>query len=198
MRALSPTFGYNDSMHFALGRFIAAIPALAVLASCGDEASPPWGSEATGSIHGGQPLMTAAVDCTKTDACSTWSYLYACYFGPTASTHGGGCSAQSACHGTSTSTGTTASGFICGNSKDACWQGMTKSANQFLPTLVKHGATNQYLYMVLYQDGTMFQPSADNMPTSSATLGAPPVMPGFKPAEMACIKSWVAAGAQND
>jgi hypothetical protein len=36
------------------------------------------------------------------------------------------------------------------------------------------------------------------MPTSSPTLGAAPVMPGFKAAEMACIKSWVAAGAQND
>jgi hypothetical protein len=174
--------------------------AAVAVASCGDNASPPWGSEATGSIQGGQSLVAPTVDCKKTGPnCSTWNYLYACYFGKTASNHGGGCSAQAgACHGAATDTGASASGFICGGSKQDCWQGMTKSANQLLPTLVKAGASSPYLYMVLYQDGTMAMPSANNMPTSSATLGAPPLMPGFTQAEMACIKGWVAAGAQND
>jgi hypothetical protein len=172
-----------------------------VLAACGDEASPPWGSQATGSIQGGESLAAPTVDCKQTGtACSTWTYLYACYFGPTASGHGGGCSAQTACHVNAASPGTSASGFVCGSTKNDCWQGMTLGENPNLPTLVHtNKAPSQYLYGVLYQDGTDGGVSSNNMPTSSAVLlSAPPVMPGFTKAEMACIKGWVAAGAQND
>jgi hypothetical protein len=162
---------------FAGRAAFAVLVAPAMLAACGDEASPPWGSQATGSIQGGESLAAPTVDCKQTGtACSTWTYLYACYFG------------------------TSASGFVCGSTKNDCWQGMTLGENPNLPTLVHtNKAPSQYLYGVLYQDGTDGGVSSNNMPTSSAVLlSAPPVMPGFTKAEMACIKGWVAAGAQND
>lgn len=157
-------------------------------------------SDATGSVHGGELLVAPAVDCTQTGpACSTWSYLYACYFGPTASAHASGCSAQTQCHGAAKSTGAGASGFVCGATKDECYQGMRMSDQQFLPTLVPSGAMNfkaTTLYQTLYKDGTDAGSATNNMPVT--TFGGPPVTPGFTPAEIACIGGWVTAGAPNN
>jgi hypothetical protein len=178
---------------------VAVLAPLAVLAACGDEASPPWGSEATGSIKGGESLVTS-VECNQTGAaCQTWSYLYACYFGPNASGHAGGCAANAACHQIATGAGTATSGFLCGLTKDSCWQGMTDNTiNPLLPTLVK-SKNALTLYNALYQDGSdAGLIGTDNMPPSTTELNAPPFMPGFTKGEMACIKGWVAAGAQND
>ncbi len=170
----------------------ALLPALAVAtASC---------SDATGSLKGGEALLAPAVDCTKTGPdCSTWTYLYACYFGPTASAHASGCSAQPQCHGAMTGTGAGSSGFVCGATQAECYQGMRMSKEQFLPTLVPSGATDftaTTLYQTLYKDGTDAGGANNNMPVT--TFGGPPVMPGFTAAELGCIGAWVSAGAPNN
>lgn len=157
-------------------------------------------ADATGSLTGGELLLAPAVDCTQTGpACSTWTYLYGCYFGPTASAHASGCSAQTQCHGSASSTGTSTSGFVCGATQDECYQGMKKSTMMFLPTLVPDGQNNfkaTTLYKTLYRDGTDAGSANNNMPVT--TFGGPPVMPGFTPAEMTCIGGWVSAGAPNN
>jgi hypothetical protein len=82
-------------------------------------------SDATGAVHGGDMLLAdAAPDpCVADDAGDTWSYLYACYFGP------GGkatCGGLSECHSSSTDPGVVLQPyyppFHCA-SKDDCYQG---------------------------------------------------------------------------
>jgi hypothetical protein len=155
-------------------------------------------SDATGSLKGGEALLAPPADCTLTGpACSTWTHVYACYFGPNGK-HGG-CSSQGQCHGSAMGTGAVSSGFVCGTSQAECWKGMTMSTNQFLPTLVRSGVTNfkaTYLYQSIYKDGTTPSSAANNMPVT--TFGGPPFMPGFTPAELSCMDGWVSAGAKND
>jgi hypothetical protein len=77
-------------------------------------------TDATGSVQGGAPLTSQAA-CTP-----TWTSLYATFFGPAGQAS---CSAQASCHGAASQSGAMTSGFVCGSSKEECWEGMTKGIN---------------------------------------------------------------------
>jgi hypothetical protein len=87
---------------------------IALVAACA------CGCDATGGEQGGQAFAPDPCDATKGG--HTWTDLYTCYFGPTGKAN---CSAQSACHVNANSLAAGISGFVCGNSKDDCWFGMT-------------------------------------------------------------------------
>ncbi len=103
-------------MRAPVGVVVAVLAALLVgVASLGSSAC-----DATGQVQGGQALHPDP--CAATDGGHTWTDLYTCYFGPTGKA---GCAAQSQCHTNLASTAAPISGFVCGDTKDGCWFGMT-------------------------------------------------------------------------
>jgi hypothetical protein len=185
-------FGYNCGMR----RCVAVLPIAALaslVASCGNVSD---------TVQGGEPLFPKPVDCSP-DAgpCSTWSHLYACYFGPTASN--AGCAGSSECHGNADGSGAVMSGFVCGLTQQSCFQGITTSLDPMahIPLVDPTAKTAIPLRQALYKANTTPGGiSANNMPTTTAN--GPPVVnanwAGFTPADIACIQGWVSAGAKND
>jgi hypothetical protein len=164
-----------------------AITALSLI-GCGD---------ATNTVQGGDPLFKAggsavipeggssvtSADCQPggTHGGDRWQDLYACFFGPSG---GASCGLQGAsCHGTSTSTGVAASGgFVCGQTQDACWMGMTS-------TIVPAGSASAPKSTRLY--GALRKPDGTGlMPLNSSFV--------FQANDLSRIASWIQAGAQND
>jgi hypothetical protein len=78
-------------------------------------------TDATGTVQGGQSLTASS---TEDGGGTTWTSLYADFFGPSGKAS---CSAQTSCHGDPTQSGTQVSGFLCGTTKDSCWHGLTSS-----------------------------------------------------------------------
>jgi hypothetical protein len=86
-------------------------------------------SEATGAVHGGEPLLVSdAADPCDPNTEPTWTNLYGCYFGPGKKAS---CNGLSACHSSSSDQGVTLQltqspvfcpAFVCG-SKDSCYEG---------------------------------------------------------------------------
>jgi hypothetical protein len=77
-------------------------------------------SDATGELKGGQSLV---VDPCPADAGNTWTDLYQCYFGPSGRAS---CAGMSDCHTSSSNTiGAGGFFFVCGPTKDTCWDGFT-------------------------------------------------------------------------
>jgi hypothetical protein len=165
-------------------------------------------SDATGGVKGGDPVgpIADAVICSAPDAnCATWSYLYVCYFGPVGVA---GCSGGGLCHGNPGDTGAQQSGFVCGSTKDECWQGMTHSTGINYATLVPkgfRGIDGTQLWNVLHKEGTSTKNNllTDNMPLSG--IGSPsldvlnsPASYSFTEADKACLDGWVKAGAKDD
>jgi len=150
-----------------------------------------------GEVTGGEALSVIAnvSECSTTgDACFTWQYLYACYFGPTGVA---GCSGQSNCHGSATSLGAETGYWVCGATSDACWQGMT-TGMPGLPTLVRSGVapTQTVLYSALHKSTGKVASAANNMPLASIDTQLPSYT--FTPSDLACIEGWIKAGAKND
>jgi hypothetical protein len=75
-------------------------------------------SDATGSVRGGEPLT---IDPCQDHTGSTWTDLYACYFGPAGRASCGG---VGGCHGSPADYGSTY-GFICGATQESCYKGFT-------------------------------------------------------------------------
>jgi hypothetical protein len=147
-----------------------------------------------GEVTGGEalPVIADMPDCTATgSACSTWTYLYACYFGPTGHAN---CSAQSGCHVSAASTGYLESLFMCGTTSDQCWTSMTGTSMLVHEPVTKFAMTN--LNAALHKSAAVTS-TGNNMPlenvdnlVNSAYL--------FTPADLACIGGWVTAGGKND
>jgi hypothetical protein len=74
-------------------------------------------TDATGYVQGGQSLTS------EEGGAPTWTGLYTDYFGPSGQAS---CTAQSSCHGDATQSGAQTSGFVCGSTKEECWQGITQ------------------------------------------------------------------------
>jgi hypothetical protein len=151
---------------------------------------------ATGSIQGGQSLSS--------DTGSTWTDLYADYFGPGGS---GSCSGQSYCHDTAAATGAMTSGFVCGPTQESCWEGMVfgipadAGGGIFPPLASSEGAQ---LFSALHKTTSSGQ-DLDNMPCGAAPQGAEPPLClstnaayAFTPADLARITSWIQQGAQDN
>ena len=161
---------------------------------------------ASGEVTGGQPVFDAGSNAPPdpTDAAadspqgpSTWTALYADYFGPTGLAN---CSSLSTCHGSAMATGAGTSGFVCGTSKDECWQGMTVGTNCVAavpPCPIVQGkvAETTGLYNNLHKvDATGKQ--TGTMPLNGATLTAKGYV--FSPSDVARISAWIAQGAPNN
>jgi hypothetical protein len=162
-------------------------------------------TNATGEVVGGQPLPVIAsiAECSATGAaCSSWTYLYNCYFGPTGAA---GCSAQSQCHASTAGLGYLSSGFLCGPTAATCWQGMTGATvplgNPILVRVSDSGATDPYLLSTLHKSTGSTAPAgvveaSNNMPLMSVDTQAPAAT--FMAPDLACIAGWIKAGAPED
>jgi hypothetical protein len=167
-------------MRFALTLLAATIAVAA--SSC---------SDATGVVSGGQPLVIGPPDpCADGGTSSSWTDLYTCFFGPTGKAS---CSAQGTCHGDPSQTGALSSGFVCGTSKDACWQGMTQgtcNASTIPPCpIVPAGGTASFKSTGLYNNLAKVG-GGGNMPQNGSYL--------FTQADLARIAQWITDGAKND
>jgi len=161
-----------------------------------------------GEVVGGQALPVIAEegmsDCTTTaPACSTWTNLYACYFGPNLD-RGGGCSAMSTCHATTTGNGYAGSGFVCGPSADSCYRGVTGATEEANTAVLVHASdagagTDLSLQAALHrtmvaETGAVL--TGNNMPLQNLDTQAPAYL--FTPADIAFINGWVKAGAPEN
>jgi hypothetical protein len=151
---------------------------------------------ASSSESGGEELFDAAVAtaddggvCSETvvDAGSGtgWSDLYRDYFGPTGKAS---CAGTGQCHGSTTQAGTVSSGYVCPDTADGCYAGITAASN--IPVLVTVGDTGDPTTSGLY---TILRKCAGGglMPLQPSTLM-------FTNADMARIDAWLKAGAPND
>jgi hypothetical protein len=148
-------------------------------------------SDASGVVRGGEALVVGPPDpCADGGTSSTWTDLYTCYFGPTGKAS---CSAQGTCHGDSSQSGALTSGFVCGTSKDACWQGMTQDtycANAEPPCpIVPPGGSTTFKTTGLYKNLAKVS-GGGNMPQNGSYL--------FTDADLARIAQWISDGAKND
>ncbi len=120
-----------------------------------------------------------------------WSDLYRCYFGATGIAN---CGQSDGCHQTSAGSGSESSGFVCGQSADSCWQGMTSSAvpSVFGPIVPTDGGpsdvTNVTLWSVLRKTSGQ---GLNDMPEAPTTVI-------FTAPDMARIAAWIQRGAPND
>jgi hypothetical protein len=176
--------------------------ALLVLCGCAD---------ATGSVSGGGPLLSTP---DAGGAGDTWTDLYADFFGPAGQAS---CTAQTGCHGLASESGAQISGFVCGNSKDACWSGMTigipADAGGIFPPIVTAGAsdpTKTQLYQALHQPAASTSNTlcaaaggnpgfACNMPCGNSTsCTAQGATYTFTSDDLARISAWIQQGAQDN
>ena len=172
--------------------------AIATTAACTD---------ATGTVQGGELLIT---DPCSTDAPSTWTSLYTCYFGPSGVAS---CTAQTSCHGASSQLGSQVSGFVCGGSKASCWQGMTQQVDGGLfPPIVClsalgcSGGVSDPTKTTLW--GDLHQSSASNGQLDNMPCGDPAGTPipchadtatyTFTSDDLARISSWITQGGQDN
>jgi hypothetical protein len=170
-----------------------------------------WGCDATGELKGGESLTA---DPCPHDAGSTWTDLYGCYFGP-----GGvaSCSALGYCHGGARDPGGGGESFVCGPTKDTCWQGITNTFQTCGfdggPFWDSGAASAAWVVTWLRQVPSAYPPGTLNllMPcnatfptTAPGAVPAPQCLPSagreytFTPADMARINAWIDAGALNN
>jgi hypothetical protein len=148
---------------------------------------------ATGSVKGGEPVL-----CPPSNAGSTWTDLYADYFGPCGRA---GCSGQSECHLDASSAGVPLSGFVCGATQQSCWEGVAlgipPDAGGVFPPIVTGGE----LLSALHKSQPTGQ-DLDDMPCGEAAISAacPPASSpyAFTPSDLARISSWIQQGAQDN
>ena len=144
-------------------------------------------SDAPDYVTGGDPLI--ADPCQPGGANSggsRWQDLYACYFGPSGPGSCGGLG--SSCHGSSTSTG--GPFFVCGQTADACWQGLV--AKSIVPDGGATDPTTTQLYLALHKEGASL---LNNMPRSPS-VDKPTYT--FSAPALAQISKWIQQGAQNN
>jgi hypothetical protein len=162
-------------------------------------------SDATGSLVGGDPIDTGApttttpsgdgggpttnvtsADCMPDGghAGSTWTDLYACYFGPNAPDSCAGTGTN--CHATSASAGGSFS-WVCGATQASCYTGMTSYA-PLDPRAGMANPTMNHLYTVLCGS-----PSGSGLMPLGCLSGTVMLSDDFTR-----IEQWIAAGAPNN
>jgi hypothetical protein len=173
-------------------RGLAATLVFATVSACDANQSPT----------GGDALFDGAVDpgpqdgqalCITTDAGDrTWTSLYQDFFGPTGNGQCGaatrtGANGTTSCHHDGTGNGALASGFICGDTQESCYEGITSPQAVFVgqPVVVPCNPSASYLTQVLRHDG------AGIMPYYPETVV-------FSDDDMARVSGWISAGAPND
>jgi hypothetical protein len=168
-------------------------------------------SDAPQGIQGGTPQFNVQFDlpnipfpppdggdaeaggCMPTNAANaTWTSLYADLFGPTSlgqcgDSSRGDSNGSSSCHHDSGGNGALSSGFVCGDTQDSCYQGITSPMAQFLGArvVIACDPDNSFLPKVLRHTGGGIMPFYPNSVT-------------FSDADLARVKAWIAAGAPNN
>ena len=162
--------------------------------------------DAPQSFQGGEPLFDAAPPgqvqppgcdsgcVTPVPANATWTTLYADLFGPAGIGQCGdatrtGANGTTSCHHDSGGNGALASGFVCGETEQDCYDGITSSMANFLgqQVVVACSPCGSYLTQVLrHGDG------------DGGVVGLMPFYPEnvvFSDDDMARVSAWIAAGA---
>jgi|SRR5580698_8153172 hypothetical protein len=119
-----------------------------------------------------------------------WQDLYSSYFGLAG--HASCSQPKGSCHGAETDLGVAPSGFVCGTTSDACWQGMTQGQPGRSP-IVPAGvtdATQTPLWAALYKAAPTGGTASNNMPQNLIYM--------FSPSDLARIQSWIESGAPNN
>jgi hypothetical protein len=175
------------------------------LCACGDAAGSLEGgqalplptSSARGASFGGSGADTgdsgsaSSVVADAAPPAATWTTLYALYFGNPMT---GGCGAfPGSCHQAAGDSGAKvppSSGFVCGATQDACYQGMLNATPPLIST-TRYVAdpTTAPLYQAVYQGG-LFGSASNNMPLTANFV--------FSPADMSLIATWMKDGAPNN
>jgi hypothetical protein len=143
------------------------------------------------------PPMSDASDgeggCVTPDAGNaTWTALYADFFGPTGTAQCGASSrgdsnGSTSCHHDSGGNGAMASGFICGDTQQSCYAGITSSMASFggAQVVIPGDPCNSFLPKILRRNGGGIMPFY-------------PMSVFFSDNDMARVREWIAAGAQNN
>ncbi|HSY21186.1 MAG TPA: hypothetical protein VK841_03680 [Polyangiaceae bacterium] len=146
--------------------------------SSGDATTAPEGASTEGD------------QCPGAAAEGEWADLYRCYFGATGIAN---CGQSDSCHQTSAGVGTESSGFVCGQTADSCWRGMTSSSLSFFSPIVPTDGgppdvTSVTLWSVLRKTSGQ---GLNDMPYAPTTVV-------FAAPDMARIAAWIQRGAPND
>jgi hypothetical protein len=162
-----------------------------------DAGAPAQDTDANGDAGASGDATTAPDGAsTEADQCpgaspqGQWSDLYRCYFGATGIAN---CGQSDSCHQTSAGVGTESSGFVCGQTADSCWQGMTSSsASDMSPIVPTDGGPSDVTTVTLWSAlrKTSGQGLSD-MPNAPTTVV-------FTATDMARIAAWIQRGAPND
>lgn len=161
--------------------------------ACSDANQIPTGGQPLFDAHVGQVDTDGAITCLDAGAPDlTWASLYQDFFGPTGIAQCGdstrtGVNGTTSCHHDGTGNGALASGFICGDTQESCYEGITAPAANFVgvPVVAPCAPDNSYLTQVLRRDGGGIMPF---YPESVV----------FSDADMARIRGWISNGAPND
>ncbi len=154
-----------------------AVILAATLAACGS---------AGGAVQGGADLFEAGPapipdSGPPVDAGSgtTWTDLYRDFFGHVQG--GPGCSGTGSCHKSADQGG--GSTWVCGDTQDSCWRGLT-TANP--PIIDTKDPESSVLFLVALRTK-----AGGNMPLAPASYV-------FSDGAISRIRTWMAAGAQNN
>jgi hypothetical protein len=183
-------------------RLVEALLPVPVIAASGVAINAIACGDAPQTFDGGTPLFDARyapesdagdAACIATDAAgATWAALYADMFGPASIGQCGdatrtGANGTTSCHHDSGGSGAQASGFVCGDTQQSCYDGLTSPSAQFAgeQVVVPCSPETSYLMQVLRHDGGGIMPFY-------------PETAVFSDADMARIRAWIAAGAPNN
>jgi hypothetical protein len=156
-------------------------------------------TDATGSVQGGDSLTPEAATeesgpsddaGTGGEASATWTSLYADFFGGLAA-----CSANGSCHGAPGDFGSGYSGFVCGLTKDECYQGLTGDPSPILP-LEAGDIKNTVFWLSLHKQsggGSNNMPCGlpDSCPANMSTYA-------FTDGDLQRITTWYQQGGLNN
>jgi hypothetical protein len=177
--------------------------------SAGAVAIQATACDAPQNVEGGDPLFDAGPEPQPTPAgcdsgClaqapsnATWTALYKDLFGPAGIGQCGaatrtGQNGTTSCHQSAGDNGAVASGFVCGDTQQSCFDGITSPQANFIGTqvVVACSPCGSYLTQVLrHGDG------------DGGLIGIMPYFPEsvvFSDDDMARVSSWIAAGAANN
>jgi hypothetical protein len=151
-------------------------------------------SDATGQLRGGQILV---VDPCPPDAGHTWTDLYGCYFGPSGKAS---CAAINECHGSVSDPGA-AFNFVCGHTKEACYQGVINFGAGDAGPMPVPDAKLWSSFLRTPGQASGFMPCnvlalAGNIPTCSIDTAGNSYT--FSSDDMKRINAWIAEGAQDN
>ena len=160
--------------------------------------------DAPQSVQGGDTLFDAGTlpqalppgcdaGClAQAPANATWTALYKDLFGPAGIGQCGdttrtGVNGTTSCHHAAGDNGAVASGFICGDTQQSCYDGITSPQANFIgqQVVVACSPCGSYLTQVLRHDGGGIMPYF-------------PENVVFSDGDMARVSAWIAAGAQNN